>query len=143
MALQHKIECFRYDWVRDYRFLGQTTRILRENSSVFLSKNVVPLVPTTQDGIFVNKWQDSTKTLYTIFSLIPEGFSGPLFEVHPRKGYHFVDLWNHRELTPIFQGGKWYIETEMEPFHKKYLGTNNERAVEVCSRNPDLLRELE
>lgn len=117
-------------WVEeDYRFLGQTTRILRENSSVFLSRNITPLIPTTRDGIFVNKWQDSTKTLYTIFSLIPEGFSGPLFEVQPRKGYHFVDLWNHRELTPLFQGGKWYIEVETEPFHKKYLGTNNEGAV--------------
>ena len=118
------------DWIEeDYRFLGQTTRILRENSSVFLSKNVTPLIPTTRDEIFVNKWQDSDKTLWTIFSLIPEGFSGPLFEVQPRKGYHFVDLWNHRELTPVFQGGKWYIKVETEPFHKKYLGTNNEGAV--------------
>ncbi len=118
------------DWVEeDYRFLGQTTRILRENSSVFLNTNYTPLIPTTRDGIFVNKWQDSTKILYTIFSLIPEGFRGPLFEVQPRKGYHFVDLWNHRELTPVFQGGKWYVEVETEPFHKKYLGTNNEGAV--------------
>lgn len=118
------------DWVEeDYRFLGQTTRILRENSSVFLNTHYTPLIPTTRDGIFVNKWQDSTKILYTIFSLIPEGFRGPLFEVQPRKGYHFVDLWNHRELTPVFQGGKWYVEVETEPFHKKYLGTNNEGAV--------------
>lgn len=118
------------DWIEeDYRFLGQTTRILKENSSVFLNNNYTPLIPTTRDGIFVNQWQDSTKTLYTIFSLLPEGFSGPLFEVYPRKGYHFVDLWNHRELTPILQGGKWYIGVETEPFHKKYLGTNNEGAV--------------
>jgi len=132
------------DWVEeDYRFLGQTTRILRENSSVFLSKNVTPLIPTTRDGIFVNKWQDSTKTLYTIFSLVPEGFSSPLFEVQPRKGYHFVDLWNHRELTPVFQGGKWYIEAETEPFHKKYLGTNNEGAIGCIAEMPNLIEYIE
>jgi formylglycine-generating enzyme required for sulfatase activity len=107
---------------------------------VFLSKNVTPLIPTTRDGIYVNKWQDSTKTLYTIFSLIPEGFKGPLFEVHPRKGYHFVDLWNHRELTPVFQGGKWYIEAETEPFHKKYLGTNNEGAVGCIAEMKEVFR---
>lgn len=128
------------DWVEeDYRFLGQTTRILRENSSVFLNQNVTPLIPTTHDRIFVNKWQDSTKTLYTIFSLIPEGFSGPLFEVQPRKGYHFVDLWNHRELKPVFQGGKWYIEVETDTFHKKYLGTNNEGAVGCVAEMPELI----
>lgn len=129
------------DWVEeDYRFLGQTTRILRENSSVFLSNKFTPLIPTTHDGIFVNQWQDSTKTIYTIFSLIPEGFSGPLFEVYPRKGYHFVDLWNHRELTPILQGGKWYIEVETEPFHKKYLGTNNEGAVGCIAEIREVFR---
>jgi iron(II)-dependent oxidoreductase len=132
------------DWVEeDYRFLGQTTRILRENSSVFLNTHYTPLIPTTRDGIFVNKWQDSTKILYTIFSLIPEGFRGPLFEVQPRKGYHFVDLWNHRELTPVFQGGKWYIEVETEPFHKKYLGTNNEGAVGCVAEMPNLIEYTE
>lgn len=132
------------DWVdEDYRFLGQTTRILRENSSVFLNKNITPLIPTTRDGIFVNKWQDSTKTLYTIFSLIPEGFSGPLFEVQPRAGYHFVDLWNHRELKPILQGGKWYIKVETESFHKKYLGTNNEGAVGCVAEMPNLIEYIE
>ncbi|WP_428658827.1 formylglycine-generating enzyme family protein [Runella sp.] len=132
------------DWAEeDYRFLGQTTRILRENSSVFLNNNYTPLIPTTRDGIFVNKWQDSTKTLYTIFSLIPEGFNGPLFEVKPRKGYHFVDLWNHRELTPIFQGGKWYVEVETESFHKKYLGTNNEGAVGCVAEMPNVIEGIE
>lgn len=118
------------DWVvEDERFFAQTTRILKENSPVFLHKNYTPLIPTTRDGIFVNRWQDSTKILYTILSLIPEGFSGPLFEVQPREGYHFVDLWNHRELTPILQGGKWYLPIETDAFHQKWLRTNNEGAV--------------
>ena len=43
------------DWVEeDYRFLGQTTRILRENSSVFLNTNYTPLIPTTRHCLKYN-----------------------------------------------------------------------------------------
>ncbi|MFN8345850.1 MAG: formylglycine-generating enzyme family protein [Spirosomataceae bacterium] len=128
------------DWVEeDYRFLGQTTRILRENSSVFLSKNVTPLIPTTRDGIYVNQWQDSDKTLWTIFSLIPEGFSGPLFEVTEKTGYHFVDMLNHQTPSLIVQGGKKYISAMTAAFDKSALGTNNEGAVGCLAQMPALL----
>ena len=125
------------DWIEDdYRFLGKTTRILRENADVFLEKSYTPLLPTTRDGIYVNHWQDSTKTLYTLFSLLPEGFKGPLFEVTPREGYHFVDLWNHRELQPRLLAGKWYIGAELDAFSKNDLGTNNEGAVGCIAQLP-------
>ncbi len=128
------------DWVEeDYRFLGQTTRILRENSSVFLNKNVTPLISTTRDGIFVNKWQDSTKTLYTIFSLIPQGVKGPLFEVNEKAKSHFVDIFNHRETTTVWQGGRKYISIDTAPFDKAYLGTNNEGAVGAIAQLPEYL----
>jgi iron(II)-dependent oxidoreductase len=128
------------DWIEeDYRFLGQTTRILRENSSVFLSKNVTPLIPTTRDDIFVNQWQDGTKTLWTIFSLIPEEFKGPLFEVKEEKNAHFVDLFNHQEPQPILQGGRKYISVDTQPFDKSYVGTNNESAVGCIAQFQELL----
>ncbi|MCP1384506.1 formylglycine-generating enzyme family protein [Runella salmonicolor] len=128
------------DWVEeDYRFLGQTTRILRENSSVFLNTHYTPLIPTTRDGIFVNKWQDSTKILYTIFSLIPEGFRGPLFEVNEKAKTHFVDIFNHQELTTVRQGGREYISVDTAPFDKACLGTNNEGAVGAIAQLPEYL----
>ncbi|RDB08073.1 sulfatase-modifying factor protein [Runella aurantiaca] len=128
------------DWVEeDYRFLGQTTRILRENSSVFLNTHYTPLIPTTRDGIFVNKWQDSTKTLYTIFSLIPEGFKGPLFEVFEKPKRHFIDLFNHQEITSVLQGGKRYISVDTAPFAQSYLGTNNEGAVGAIAQLSEYL----
>ncbi len=128
------------DWIEeDYRFLGQTTQILRENSSVFLSKNVTPLIPTTRDGIFVNKWQDSDKTLWTIFSLIPEGFKSPLFEVNEKSKSHFVDIYNHREIPIILQAGKRYISVDTQPFNKAFLGTNNEGAVGAIAQLTEYL----
>jgi iron(II)-dependent oxidoreductase len=42
---------------------------------------------------------------------------------------HFVDIFNHRELTPIRQAGRQYISVDTQPFDKAFLGTNNEGAV--------------
>lgn len=128
------------DWVEeDYRFLGQTTRILRENSSVFLSKNVTPLIPTTRDGIFVNQWQNGDKKLWTIFSLIPEGVKGPLFEVNDKPKTHFVDIFNHREIMPIRQGGRYYLSVDTAPFDKADLGTNNEGTAGAIAQFEEVL----
>jgi hypothetical protein len=125
------------DWVEeDYRFLGQTTRILRENNSVFLNNDYIPLIPTTRDGIFVNQWQEGTKTLWTIFSLIPEGFKGSLFEVNEKPKSHFVDIFNHQEAQLIVQGGRKYISVNTQSFDKSYLGTNNEGSVGCLAQLP-------
>lgn len=132
------------DWVEeDYRFLGQTTRILRENSSVFLNKNATPLIPTTRDGIFVNQWHTGDKQLWTIFSLIPEGAKGPLFEVNEKPKMHFVDIFNHLELTPILQAGRHYISVDTAPFDKDYLGTNNEGAVGAIAQFQEVLNVIQ
>jgi gamma-glutamyl hercynylcysteine S-oxide synthase len=67
----------------DLLYLGKTSRILRENTSNFLTMDWTPLIPTLRDSIWVNKWPLGDKTIYTVFSLLPEGFNGPLFEGTP------------------------------------------------------------
>ena len=114
-----------------YAYLKRTTRILRENSDVFTNGKLTPLVDTKHDSIWVNKWEGTNKTLYTVFSLKPEGFDGPLFSAKAKEGHHFVDLWNHREIEP------GYVSTDA--FSKKYLGTNNEGEVTCIAELPKLI----
>ncbi|MDZ4714158.1 MAG: SUMF1/EgtB/PvdO family nonheme iron enzyme [Cytophagales bacterium] len=118
------------EWeAEQYRFLGRTSRILRENSPNFHGKNFHPLVTTLRDSIWVNQWPTEKKIIYTIWSTKPEGLHGPLFEITPREGFHWVDLWNHREAEVIQRGGKHFVKTDMDSFDAAYLGTNNEGTV--------------
>ncbi|MCD6346771.1 MAG: SUMF1/EgtB/PvdO family nonheme iron enzyme [Bacteroidales bacterium] len=130
----------RPDWIEsDYRFFGRTVRILRENTDCFTGFDFVPLIPTLHDSIWVNYWPGDNKSVYTIYSVIPEGFDGPLFEAPMKDGFHWVDLWNHKELLPDIIDGKSYISVITESFHKKWLGTNNEGAVSAIAQLPKLI----
>ncbi|WP_435357457.1 formylglycine-generating enzyme family protein [Emticicia sp. SJ17W-69] len=131
------------EWLDEqYRYLGKTSRILRENSAYFHSKNYVPLITTLKDKIYVNEWRFETgkEAIYTVFSLIPEGFKGALFAVDSTKDYHYVDLWHHKELNPVKQNdGQFYMEVETNAFNQSWLGTNNEGEVDCIRKFPNLL----
>jgi len=128
------------EWAEEqYRYLGRTTRILRENTTNFLSGDYIPLIPTTRDRIWVNCWPAAEKTVYTIFSLIPEGFHDFLFEAEMLPGFHYVDIWHHKELLPEKINGKWMIRAETDAFNASWLGTNNEGAVDCMVRFPEWL----
>ena len=50
------------NWIEeDYRFLGRTTRILRENHTSFISGDWIPLISTLKDSIYVNSWKSENK----------------------------------------------------------------------------------
>ena len=131
----------RPEWMEeDYRFFGQTLRVLRENHSNFIVESYTPLLPTLEDGIFVNHWPREEKEVFTVFSLRPEGFLGNLLEVPaPKSGWHYVDLWNHQEIKLEEKDGKFFLPVDMEAFHQKWLGTNNEGAVGAIAYMPDVL----
>jgi formylglycine-generating enzyme required for sulfatase activity len=129
------------DWVEEqYRFLGRTSRILREHSSHFTQGQLTPLLPTSSDSIWVNQWSTPGSTLYTIYSTLPSGYAGPLFQVEPKPGYHFVDLWHHRLLQPIFSQSQYWMQAEAGSFHKNILGTNDEGAVDCIAQVEQLIR---
>jgi formylglycine-generating enzyme required for sulfatase activity len=139
----------RPNWVDDeLKYLGRTSRILRENTSSFTASDFRPLIETAAENIWVNAWTNPEKTIYTIYSVIPEGFNDLLFKVTPKESFHFVDIWHHRLLSPKKLNEDWWIEAETNSFHKKYLGTNNEGEVDciaqfknqiLANRNGDLL----
>ncbi len=133
----------RPDWIeRDFTFLGLTTKILRDNASVFFEKGWIPLIPTLCDSIYVNQWQHNNKTLFTIFSLKPQGFKGPLFEL-PKAlhstTYHFVSLWNHEEIKPVAQNNSIYLPVDIASFNQNWLGTRKEGETECIAVFQNLL----
>ncbi|PGH37836.1 MAG: hypothetical protein CRN43_18780 [Candidatus Nephrothrix sp. EaCA] len=128
------------DWTDEqYKYLGRTTRILRENTHNFANHGYTPLIPTTADSIWVNKWEYQDKIIYTVYSVIPQGYKGQLFEVEIDEGKHFVDLWHHRLRQPINQNGKWFAEAETDAFNASDLGTNNEGNADCIARLPLIL----
>lgn len=127
-------------WLNEqWNYLGKILMIQRENSFNFTVQNWVPLIETTADNIFVNKWPAKNKTVYTIFSLIPQGFNQAIFEVRPKENTHLVDLWNHEPVSPDTIENEIFAVADVEAFSEKYLGTNNEGAVGVIAEFPELL----
>jgi formylglycine-generating enzyme required for sulfatase activity len=131
----------RPDWIaEELRYLGRTTKLLRESSTAFLDPAWEPLVPTLEDGLWANRWRDGDKTVFTIFSLRPEGYKGPLVEVELPKGAHLVSLWNHEELTPVLRDGRSFAPVDVAAFNAAHLGTRLEGNVDGLAVLPGLLR---
>lgn len=120
-------------------YLGKAVKILRENSNAFNSLEWTPLITTQKDNIWVNEFPTENKTIYTVYNLIPEGFSGNLFEVEEKPDMHYVSLWNHKELKPDTSNGKFYIPVETAAFNKEFIGTRSEGSVDCIAEFPQLL----
>ncbi len=130
----------RPDWIEEeLGYLGRTTKILRENSSAFLSPSWNPLLHTTADSIWVNAWPTPSKTLFTVFNLRPEGWSGPLFRTKLKPGEHLVDLWHHEELTVDITNDSVAIPVTAEGFSRSWLGTRREGSLDCIAVFPTLL----
>lgn len=130
----------RPDWMEEaYKYLGKTTKILRENTSTFLSQNWVPLLTTLKDSIWVNKFPNGNKAIYTVFSLIPEGYKGTLFEIESLENTHFVDIWHHEEIRPDTISSKFYLPITVNAFNKSYLNTRKEGNIDCIARFEKIL----
>jgi formylglycine-generating enzyme required for sulfatase activity len=127
------------DYEKDLSFLASTTFILRQNSNAFNDINWTPLVPTVADNIFVNRWTSEEKTVYTVLSMVQQGFSGPLFEAETKPGYHFVSVWNHEELVSELVNGKNIIKAKCEGWLPSQSGTRGEGAIDCIARFPVII----
>ena len=128
------------DYRADLGYLARTTFILRQNNDAFLDQNWTPLIETSADNIFVNRWRSGEKTIYTVLNLHPGGYSGKLFKVSGQKGKHYVSLWNHENLVPEADNGTLYISVRAEGWPSTWTGTRREGSVECIAELPDILR---
>lgn len=121
-------------WIdEELAYLGRTTKILRENSSVFLNQDWTPLVRTVADSIWVNAWPGKEKTLFTVYNLRPEGWSGPLFRTKVDTSYHAVDLWHHEELPVSVANDSAMLSVTADGFSRAWLGTRREGSVDCIA----------
>ncbi len=110
----------RPDWIEEeLAYLGLATKVLRENASAFTVKDWIPLLPTTVDSVWVNCWPAGGKTVYTVYSLRPEGYRGPLFAAPPAPDFHYVSLWHHEELDPVRLQDTSYVQATVEGFQPR------------------------
>ncbi|HAV41559.1 MAG TPA: sulfatase-modifying factor protein, partial [Acidobacteria bacterium] len=123
----------------DLKHLGRTLKILRENSSAFLSQDWIPLYPSFQDGISVNCWPEARKIIFTIFSLRPEGYKGPLIPVKEKPGFHAVSLWRHEEVEAEKINNLSYLPVDIEAFSRQLLETRMEGNPECLAILPELI----
>ena len=127
-------------WMNEeLRYLGKAVKILRENSNAFNSLKWTPLVKTEKDNIWVNEFPTENKVVYTVYNLVPEGFSGGLIPVSKQAGYHYVSLWNHEELEIDTASGKNLLPVVTAAFDKSFTGTRREGSVDCVAGFPELL----
>ncbi|NQT78490.1 MAG: SUMF1/EgtB/PvdO family nonheme iron enzyme [Bacteroidetes bacterium] len=126
--------------LEDLKYLGKTSMILRQNSNAFLSPNWTPLIPSLKDSIWVNQWPIGNKTLYTILSFEPSGYEGPLIEIEPKEGYHYISLWNEEEIEAVLKDDKHYLPVNIDPYKRSYQGTRREGNVDCIAAFPELIR---
>ena len=130
----------RPDWMdEEYRYLGLVVKTLRENSEAFLGREWTPLVPTTVDSVWVNRWPARDKTVYTVYGLRPGGFAGPLIECPADPERHYVSLWHHAEIETVAAGGRTYLPATVEGFSREWLGTRREANIDCIAWLPRVL----
>jgi len=130
----------KFEWSDDQmRYWGKLLQIQRENSKNFIQFDYKPLITTLVDSIYVNKWPSGAKTIYTIYNLRPDGFSGNLFEVEDKDSSHFVDLYKQEEIQESKFRDKKYLSVKVDAFNSFELGTNNESSVTAIAQLPKLL----
>lgn len=130
----------RFEWSdQQMQYWGKLLMIQRENSANFFQYDFTPLIPTSVDSIYVNRWITETKTIYTILNSRPQGYNGNLFQVEDEDSCHFIDLFRHEEVIVNKIGGKEYAKIKIEAFNYFDLGTNNESSVSAIARFPKLL----
>lgn len=130
----------RPDWVNEeFLYLGKIVKVLRENSANFNSYDWIPLLPATTDSIWVNYFPGKAKDIFTVYSLNPEGFNGPLFKADIPENHHLVSLWHHEEICADTIDRKIFSVVSTAAFNKTSIGTRRESSVDVIAVLPDLL----
>jgi gamma-glutamyl hercynylcysteine S-oxide synthase len=123
----------------DLNYLAHTTFILRQNNDAFLDYDWTPLVETTTDNVYVNKWKSGDKTLYTVLNMRPEGINGKLFRIDSSSGKHYVSLWRHENIIPADEKGKFILTASAEGWAPSFSGTRREGSVDCLAELPDLI----
>lgn len=130
------------DYRNDMDFLANTTFLLRQNNDAFLDKDWTPLLETTADKVYVNRWSAGLKVIYTVLNMRSEGIEGKLFRAESDSGLHYVSLWDHENVSPVTENGTEYIPVTAPGWPASWNGTRKEGSVGCVAGLPVLLNSL-
>lgn len=125
---------------RDLRYLARTTYILRGNSNAFLDSLWTPLLETTMDKVYVNRWKAGEKEIFTILNMDHKGVDTLLFRVPAREGTHVISLWRHEEIKTTVQNGLASVVARAEGWQPDNDGSRLESSVDCIAILPDLIK---
>ena len=126
----------------DLDYLARTTFILRQNNDAFLDNDWTPMVETTIDNVFVNRWKSGDKTVYTVLNMQAAGVNGKLFKIETEPGKHYVSLWNHENLTPFKEQENVYLTANAQGWDPSFSGTRKEGSVDCIAELPVIIRSV-
>jgi formylglycine-generating enzyme required for sulfatase activity len=107
-----------------------------------LDQNWTPLLETSIDDIFVNRWRSGDKTIYTVLNMRHAGTSGRLFKTEVDGNKHFISLWYHEDIIPQSVNDKSEIAVKTEGWPESFSGTRNEGSVDCIAELPKLLKSV-
>ncbi len=67
-------------------------QILRENEDVLAGCECEPLIPTTTQFVYANRFRDGEKTIFTLYNATGHTFCGPALPIQVASGEHVFDL---------------------------------------------------
>ena len=83
---------------RTERYDGEATRLFQECRDAFTDPKPDPLLETRQPGLYCNRFQSDTKTVYTLWNDNDYPVGGTLLPVQLGPGSHLVDLVENVEI---------------------------------------------
>ena len=110
------------EWVEDdYRYWGKCVADTKRTVPIFIATALNFWSLHLRQHLYQQVGKSNTKTVYTVFSSLPKGFQGPLFEAQEKPGYHFIDLWNRESILNQQQNGLEYLTIQLDAFDKNIL----------------------
>jgi iron(II)-dependent oxidoreductase len=100
---------------RDAEALRRIATIERAYSTLLISPDWVPHIPTEHFGVFASKFPTGEATLWTVVNRNHYLVEGRQWLVPNKPGNRYFDLWRGVELIPKREGEQSVIEFAMEP----------------------------
>jgi hypothetical protein len=77
--------------------LKKCRAIFREHRQALRSAQPTPLLQTLVPGVYANEFPGDAKRLWTFYNETGRWVNGPVLEIQPRPGCHYVDVWANQE----------------------------------------------
>jgi hypothetical protein len=96
-------------------FQRKVLAIQTSHREAFASRDVAPLAPTLQPGVFANRFSGPNETVWTLFNTTGRTVRGPILDVPHRPDAAYRDLWRERPIEPKIDGARAVLAVELPP----------------------------